>query len=135
MKNNFTDIDSYIAQFSKEIQQRLKQLRNTIRKAAPKAEESIKYGMPAYVYQKRPLVYFAGYENHIGFYGLPSAHEAFKKELSVFKVGKGSVQFPHDEKLPLDLVSRMVEFRTKENDEKALLKKSAAKKTVKKASR
>ena len=84
-------VDDYIAGFEPAIQQRLAQLRQTIKKAAPDAEELIAYMMPAYKLNG-PLVYFAGYKNHIGFYATPNGHEAFKKELSVYKQGKGSVQ-------------------------------------------
>lgn len=110
-------VDEYIAGFEPPIQQRLEQLRQTIKKAAPFAEELISYMMPAYKYHGS-LVYFAGYKNHIGFYATPNGHEAFKKELSVYKQGKGSVQFPLNEPLPLSLVSKIVKFRVKQNDEK-----------------
>ena len=112
------DIDEYVAGFPKEIQQRLKQMRATIKKTAPKANEIISYGMPAYKYHGM-LVYFAGYKNHIGFYAVPSGHEAFKKELSLYKGGKGSVQFPHDKPLPLKLITKIVKFRVIENSQKA----------------
>ena len=84
--------------------------------------------MPAYKFQG-PLVYFAGFRNHIGFYATPTGHSKFAKELSKYKQGKGSVQFPLEEPLPLDLIERVVKFRIKENNEKAILKR-AAKKTV-----
>jgi uncharacterized protein YdhG (YjbR/CyaY superfamily) len=109
--------DEYIAFFEPAIQVRLQQLRQTIIKAAPKAEEVISYQMPAYKFNGM-LVYFAGYKNHIGFYATPTGHAAFKKELSVYKEGKGSVQFPHDKPLPLGLVSKIVKFRVKQNMEK-----------------
>ena len=91
---SFATVDEYIASFSKETQQLLKQMRSAIKAAAPKADESISYGMPAYKYLNKPLVYFGGYEKHIGFYATPTGHAAFKKELSKYKQGKGSVQFP-----------------------------------------
>lgn len=84
-----------------------------IRSAVPEAEESIAYGMPAYKLHGKPLVYFAGYENHIGFYATPNGHEAFKAEFAKYKQGKGSVQFLHDQPLPMELVKRVVEFRVK----------------------
>jgi uncharacterized protein YdhG (YjbR/CyaY superfamily) len=115
------DIDKYIAGFPKDTQKFLEQLRATIKKAAPGAEEVVSYQMPAYKYHGM-LVYFAGYENHIGFYPTPSGIEAFKKELSVFKGAKGSVQFPLDKPLPLELISKIVAFRMKENSEKAEIK-------------
>lgn len=109
-----TSVDEYISDFEPELQKKLEQIRQTIQKAAPAAEEMISYGMPAYKYHG-VLVYFAGYKNHIGFYATPTGHEAFKNELSVYKEGKGSVQFPLDEALPLSLVSKIVKFRVKEN--------------------
>ena len=103
--------DGYIADFPKEVQVLLKQIRKTIKQAAPKAEESISYGMPAYKLNGKPLIYFAGYKNHIGLYATPSGHTAFAKELAKYKQGKGSVQFPINEPMPLDLISKMVLFR------------------------
>jgi len=122
-KNNVAqNVDAYIKQFPATVQTSLQQLRKTIKAAAPKAEEVISYAMPAYKYNGM-LVYFAGYKNHIGFYGTPSGHEAFEKELSVYKSGKGSVQFPVDEPLPLSLITKIVKFRVKKNEEKAAAKK------------
>ena len=110
-------IDEYIGRFPEETQQLLQKIRLTIRKAAPKAEESISYGMPTFRLG-RNRVYFAGFRNHIGFYPIPSGIEAFKKELSKYKQGKGSVQFPIDEPLPLALVSQIVKFRMKQDASK-----------------
>ncbi len=104
------NIDEYIA----DIQVLLKKVRAVIKKNAPKAEEKIGYGMPAY-YLNGPLVYFGAFKNHIGFFATPSGHESFKKELSKYKGAKGSVQFPYDEPLPLALIGKMVKFRVKEN--------------------
>lgn len=115
------DVDAYIARFPKETQTLLAQLRATIMKAAPGAEEVISYQMPAYRYNGM-LVYFAGYKNHIGFYPGAAGIEAFKNELSVFKGAKGSVQFPLDKPLPIQLIAKIVAFRGKEN-----LKRAAAK--------
>ena len=129
MKNatlSITDVDKYMLPFPKNTQQLMEQLRKTILKAVPEAEEIISYNMPAYKYYGM-LVYFAGYKNHIGFYPMPSAIEAFKKDLSVYKSAKGSVQFPLDKPLPLQLVTKMVTFRKKENKEKAALKAKAKK--------
>lgn len=114
MKN----VDDYIAGFEPAVQERLQQMRGTILKAAPNAEELISYMMPAYKYHG-VLVYFAGYKNHIGFYATPNGHQAFKKELSKYKQGKGSVQFPINEPLPLSLVRKIVKFRVKQNLQKA----------------
>ncbi len=122
-KIEFKDIDSYIATFPTNVQEKLEQVRNAIKSSAPKAEEVISYNMPAFKYHGF-LVYFAGYKNHIGFYSLPSGHKAFEKELSKYKQGKGSVQFPLDKPMPLALIKKMVKFRVKENSEKAKLKKA-----------
>lgn len=116
------NFEVYITAFPKETQKLLKQLRTTIRKAAPEAEELISYAMPAYKLNG-PLVYFAGYKNHIGFYPSTSGISAFKKELSVYKGAKGSVQFPLDKPLPLELVTKIVEFKVAENLQKVKEKK------------
>lgn len=130
-KSKITLVDDYIAAFPAATQQLLKRMRNIIRKTAPDAAESISYGMPAYKNNGKPLVYFAGYEKHIGFYATPTGHAAFKKELSSYKQGKGSVQFPLDDKLPVDLIERIVKFRLEETDTKKTT--SAKKQKVKKA--
>jgi len=104
----------YAERFSKEVQRRLKNMRLTIKKAAPQAEEKISYGIPAFTLQGR-LVWFAAHKNHIGFYPCASGVAAFKKQLSPYKQAKGSVQFPFDQPLPLALISRIVKFRVKEN--------------------
>lgn len=114
-------IDHYISHFPKSTQILLKQLRAIINKAAPQAEEVISYNMPAYKYHGM-LVYFAGYRNHIGFYPMSSAITVFKKELSVYKGAKGSVQFPLDKPLPIGLITKIVKFRVKKNIEKEKLK-------------
>ncbi len=114
-------VDMYISTFPKDLQLRLEQIRATIMKAAPKAEEGISYQMPAYKY-KGLLAYFAGYKNHIGFYPMPDVLKEFKNEISVYKNAKGSVQFPHNEKLPLSLVTKMIKFRMKLNDADQKLK-------------
>jgi uncharacterized protein YdhG (YjbR/CyaY superfamily) len=120
------NIDEYISTFPKEIQKILEELRSTIRKAAPGAEETISYQMPTFTL-KGNLVHFAAYKNHIGFYPTPSGIETFKEELAVYKWAKGSVQFPIDKPLPLKLVAKIVEFRVRENLEKALLKQKKKK--------
>ena len=117
------NVDEYIAVFPIKVQRLLKQMRKKIKAAAPKAEEIISYGMPAYKYMGRPLVYFAGFENHIGFYATPTGNIIFKKELDVYKTGKGSIQFPVDQSLPLALITKIVQYRVAENEEKAMAKK------------
>ena len=111
-KNN--PIDAYIASFPEEIQQKLQQLRHTIRAAAPEASEAISYGMPTFKLHGN-LVHFAAYSKHIGFYPAPSGIEAFEPELQPYKHAKGSVQFPIDKPLPLELVAKMVHRRVQEN--------------------
>lgn len=112
------EIDQYISGFPQEVQKILSQIRSIIKSAAPEAVESITYGMPAYKTNSKPLVYFAGYENHIGFYATPTGHEQFASELSQYKQGKGSVQFPLNQPIPFDLIKRIVEFRVSENSSK-----------------
>jgi len=109
------DVETYIMGFSLEIQGKLRQMRETIKENAPEASEEISYGMPAYKFNKKPLVYFGGFEKHIGFYATPSGHEKFKKQLAEYKQGKGSVQFLHNMALPLDLIAEIVKFRVEEN--------------------
>jgi uncharacterized protein YdhG (YjbR/CyaY superfamily) len=117
-------IDEYIAGFPKDIQAKLQQMRATISKAAPKAEEAIKYAMPTFVLNGN-LVHFAAFKNHIGFYPAPTGIEAFKKELAAYEGSKGAIRFPLDAPLPLSLVSRIVKFRVKKNLEMAKAKKPA----------
>jgi uncharacterized protein YdhG (YjbR/CyaY superfamily) len=117
-----SSIDEYIAGFPTDIQKKLKEMRATIRKAAPQAEEAIKYAMPTFVLNGN-LVHFAAFKNHIGFYPTPSGIESFKKELSAYKGAKGSVQFPLDKPLPLALITKMVKFRIQKNSESAQAKK------------
>jgi uncharacterized protein YdhG (YjbR/CyaY superfamily) len=107
-------IDDYIREFPPETQARLQEVRALIRECAPQATETISYRMPTFDIGKRHLVHFAGFAHHIGFYPIPSGIEAFKDELSVYKQGKGSVQFPLSEPLPVDLIRRIVEFRVGE---------------------
>lgn len=110
--------DEYIAEFPKAVQEVLEQIRSVIKQTAPEAQESISYGMPAYKLNGKPLVYFAGYKNHIGFYATPTGHSEFAKELSKYKQGKGSVQFPLDKPIPFDLIAKIVRFRVAENNKK-----------------
>jgi uncharacterized protein YdhG (YjbR/CyaY superfamily) len=123
MKSSFTDTESYINSFPEDVRLILQQLRSAIKEAAPEAEETIKYAMPTYI-QNGNLVHFAAYKNHIGFYATPTGHTMFEKELSKYKSGKGSVQFPIDQAIPLDLVKEIVRFRVLENKEKVQKKKT-----------
>lgn len=112
-----TSIDEYIAGFPKEVQQVLEQVRATIKTAAPDAEETIAYAIPTFKL-KGNLVHFAAFKNHIGFYATPTGHGEFAKELSVYQQGKGSVQFPLDQPMPLDLITKIVKFRVRQHLEK-----------------
>lgn len=118
MKIDYKSVNEYIKSFPEEIQSLLVKVREVIIQNAPKAQESIAYGMPAYKTNGRPLVYFAGFKNHIGFYATPTGHSEFAKELSGYKQGKGSVQFPIEESIPYELIGRIVAFRVKENEQK-----------------
>lgn len=111
----YTTVDEYIANEPQDRQQLLEIVRAAIRETAPEAEEHISYGMPAYKLNKKPLVYFAAFKHHIGFYATPTGHSQFVKELSRYKQGKGSVQFPIDQPMPVELIKKIVAFRVQEN--------------------
>jgi uncharacterized protein YdhG (YjbR/CyaY superfamily) len=113
-----TTIDEYIAGFPEDIQVILQKIRKTIKDAAPNAQETISYQMPTFKLHGN-LVHFSAFKNHIGFYPVPSGIEKFKAELTVYKQGKGSVQFPVDQPIPFDLIRRIVIFRAEENLKKA----------------
>ena len=132
MKPNRTapeTIDEYIADCSPEIQEKLQKIRETIRKAAPKAEEAISYMMPTFKLHGN-LVHFAAFKNHIGFYPGASGIAAFEEELAGYETSKGTVQFPLDKRAPLTLITKIVKFRVQQNLDKAAAK--AASKTKKK---
>ena len=112
------DIDEYIAGFPNHVQKILQKIRITIKKAAPDAEETIKYQIPTYTL-KGNLVHFAAYEKHIGLYPAPRGIQEFKNELSAYEGGKGTVRFPLDEPIPFGLISKIVRFRVKKNLESA----------------
>ncbi len=115
------NIDEYIASFPEVVQAVLEKVRQTIKDAAPEAEETIKYQMPTFTL-KGNLVHFAAYQKHIGLYPAPSGVEEFKAELSVFESGKGTLRFSLDKPMPYDLISRIVKYRVQENLEKATAK-------------
>ena len=119
-RKRFSTIDEYISNSPAEVREILEKIRAVIHEAAPLAEEAIRYGMPTFRLRGRNLVYFAAFQHHIGFYPIPSGIEAFKEELSVYKQGKGSVQFPLDQSIPYDLIKRITLFRVAEveNDAK-----------------
>ena len=121
MKKPIT-IDEYINSFPKDVQILLQNVRETIGKAAPGAEEMISYNIPAFKW-KGMLVWFAAHTKHIGFYPRASIKEVFEKELLPYKTSKGAIQFPFDKKIPLALIAKIVKFRVKENEERAATKK------------
>lgn len=122
MNTTHNPVDYYILAFPAEIQIILNKIRSIIKEKAPGAEESLTYQMPAYKAFGKPLVYFASYKNHIGFYATPSGHSEFAQDLSKYKQGKGSVQFSLSDPIPYELIAQIVEFRYIENRDK--LKKS-----------
>ena len=114
---HFSTIDEYIQTFPKDVQKILEQIRAAIKEAAPGAEEAISYQIPTFKFNGN-LVHFAAFKNHIGFYPAPKGKDLFKKELSVYKGGKGTVQFLFDKPMPLELIRKIVRYRVKENSEK-----------------
>jgi len=116
-KKEFTTIDEYIATFPKNVQSILEELRQAVKETAPEAEEAISYQMPAFKLNGN-LVYFAAFKNHIGFFPTSSAMEVFKEEVKEYKTGKGTLRFPMDKPMPLDLVKKIVKYRVKENLDK-----------------
>ncbi len=117
-----TTIDEYIANFPPDVQEILQKVRATIREAAPSAEETIKYQLPAFTL-KGNLVYFGGFKKHVGFYPVPTGIEAYAEDLAPYKTGKGSIQFPYDKPIPYDLITKVVKFRIEENLRNAEAKK------------
>ncbi len=115
MKAEYKTIDEYIKTFPPEVQDALEKVRITIHETAPEATETISYAMAAFDLNRRHLVFFAGFKNHVGFYpGGVTVNEAFKDELTGYKTGKGSIQFPLGQPLPVGLIRRMVRFRIDE---------------------
>jgi uncharacterized protein YdhG (YjbR/CyaY superfamily) len=112
------NIDEYIARYPADVQELLQTIRATIQTAAPDAKEAIKYAIPTFILNGN-LVHFGGYKSHIGFYPAPIGIEAFKEETAKYETGKGTLQFPIDKPLPLELISRIVKFRVEKNLEKA----------------
>ena len=121
--NKPNNIDEYIAGFPIETQKILEQIRTTIKKAAPDAEETISYSIPTFNLNGKYLVYFAAYKNHIGLYPVPTKEKSFEKDFSSYKTsGKGTIQFPLNKPMPLNLITKIVRFRTKERLAKAAKK-------------
>lgn len=109
----YTSVEEYFGDIPPQARERMDQIREALKKAAPLAEETISYNLPTLKY-KGILLHYAAHPNHIGFYALPQAHADFREELAAYKQGKGSVQFPHDRPLPLKLIERMAAHRYKE---------------------
>ncbi|CAA9286532.1 MAG: hypothetical protein AVDCRST_MAG95-3686 [uncultured Adhaeribacter sp.] len=107
-------VETYLGTFPEPAQNILRQIRAIIKEKAPAAAESISYGIPTYKANGKPLVYFAGFKNHVGLYATPTGHQEFAAELSCYKQGKGSVQFPLNQPIPFDLIGRIVTFRNQE---------------------
>ncbi len=120
--DDFATVDEYISLFPPQVAKKLSALRQTILKAAPKAQEKIAYRMPAYTLCG-PLVYFAAFKNHIGFYPTPAGTETFAERLSAYKTSKGAIQLPLNKPLPLDLIREIVQFRAVQNAAKTAAKK------------
>ncbi len=114
MNLSIKTVDEYLAQFSGDVLKRLKTMRALVEKCAPKAEEMIRYGMPAYKINNQPVVYFAAMKKHIGLYPTPSAINAFKAKLKDYACSKGAIQLPLDKPLPTPLIATIVKFRLKE---------------------
>lgn len=104
-------IDAYLNQFDGVVRARLEEMRQVIKSEAPEAVESLSYGLIGYKLQGKPLVYTGGFTHHVGFYATPNGHEAFAEDFAKYKQGKGSVQFPNDQPLPVELVRRVVAYR------------------------
>ena len=122
-KVTYASIDEYIASFPEDVQKVMRKLRKTIKAAAPEAGEEISYNMPTFTLNGTYLVYFAGWKNHIAFYGAPRGNPEFDENLSAYESGAGTLQFPYDKPLPYNLVTRIVKFRAAENLRKTDKKK------------
>jgi uncharacterized protein YdhG (YjbR/CyaY superfamily) len=110
-------IAAYMDLFPEATQKILQKIRQTIKKAAPEAEETISYAIPCFKLKGQFLIYFAGYKNHVSVYPAPRGETLFKKELADYKGGKGTVQFPLDKPIPYELITRIVHFRMMKNEE------------------
>jgi uncharacterized protein YdhG (YjbR/CyaY superfamily) len=122
LRNKYNTVDEYLSALPPDVKKEMSKLRKTIKQIVPKAEEVISYNMPAFKYNGM-LVYYAAHKNHIGFYpGNRIVNEVFRDDLKDYKTSKGSIQFPHNMPVPLNLVRRIVIFRAKENLDKAINK-------------
>ena len=126
-KTTYESIDHYISTFPPDIQEILESIRQVIREAAPEAAEKISYQMPTFA-QQGNVVHFAAFKHHIGFYPAPSGIEEFEQELAPYKAGKGTIQFPLGQPMPMELIAKIVKFRVSENLTKAEQKAAKKKK-------
>jgi uncharacterized protein YdhG (YjbR/CyaY superfamily) len=117
-KSSFASMDDYIATFPEDVQNILKQVRSTIKAAAPKAEETISYEIPTFKLNGKYLIYFAGWKNHISIYPIPAGDAAFRKEVEPYVSGKGTLKFPLDKPIPYQLITQMVKLQIADNLEK-----------------
>lgn len=122
-KVRFNSIDEYISTFPKDVQKILEELRETIKAAAPEAEQKISYGIPTFMLNGKYLIYFAGWKNHISIYPIPSGSEAFNQQVSKYVEGKGTLKFPLDKPLPMRLITKIVKYRVAENSKRSDNKK------------
>jgi uncharacterized protein YdhG (YjbR/CyaY superfamily) len=116
----------YIAGFPPDVQARLEQVRALVRRAAPQAEEAIRYGMPAFLLHGRYLVYFSGNQKHIGLYPVPAGDARLQADLAPYVAGKGTLRFPYTQRLPVGLIRRVVQALAKQNLAYAAKKKKPA---------
>lgn len=114
MSNTPATIDAYIKEFPDTVQVILRKIRDVIHAAIPEANETISYGMPTFKYKDKPVVYFGGWREHVGFYATPSGNDAFRKELSPYQGAKGSVKFPLDQPMPYELIEKVARYRLAE---------------------
>ena len=117
-KIHFSSIDEYIESFPVDIQEIMRKLRGTIKAAVPDAGEKISYNMPTFTLKGKYLVYFAGWKNHIAFYGAPKGNPELNEDLTAYESGQGTLQFPYEKPIPWELITKIVKFRAAENREK-----------------
>lgn len=110
------DVESYLSQFHGDVRERLDTVRKLIKTEAPDAVESFTYGLVGYKRNGKPYVYFGGFDKHVGFYATPNGHAAFQNEFAPYKQGKGSVQFPHDQALPVELIRHVLHYRIEQTE-------------------
>jgi len=115
MKSKINSIDEYIDTFPEDMQTILKQVRKTIKAAAPEAGERISYGIPTFTLNDKYLIYFAGWKHHISIYPIPIGDDAFNQEIAPYVAGKGSLKFPIDKPMPLKLITKIVKLKVAES--------------------